>query len=116
MVPPAAAAGGNVIKLDINGTVVESKSGSNAAVAVPWPGAGLNRTTITVAPDTGAQTQQMQQPTTDVRRAAAANAERGGRTLDARTERGLVAVPNARRARRATSGRLDRRELHRRRD
>jgi len=62
VVPPAAAAGGNIIKLDINGTVVESKSGSNAAVAVPWPGAGLNRTTITVAPDTGAQTQQMQQP------------------------------------------------------
>ena len=28
------------VKLDINGTVVESKAGSNAPVAVPWPGAG----------------------------------------------------------------------------
>ena len=37
--------------------MVESKSGSNAPVAVPWPGAGTNRTAITVGQDTGAQPQ-----------------------------------------------------------
>src|SRR6185369_7786986 len=34
VVPPAASPG-NVIKLDVNGTVVESKPGSNSAAAVP---------------------------------------------------------------------------------
>jgi type VI secretion system protein ImpL len=50
--PPAGS--GTSVKLDINGTVVESKAGSNAPVAVPWPGAGTNRTAITVG-DAGPQ-------------------------------------------------------------
>jgi type VI secretion system protein ImpL len=52
-VTPPPAASGTTAKLDINGTVVESKAGSNAPVAVPWPGAGTNRTAITVGQDAG---------------------------------------------------------------
>ena len=62
VVPPPITAGGMAAKLDINGTVVESKSGSNAPVAVPWPGAGTNRTAITVGPDQSPQPQQPQRP------------------------------------------------------
>jgi type VI secretion system protein ImpL len=40
-----------VAKLDINGTVVESKAGSNSPVAVSWPGPNLGRTAITLAPE-----------------------------------------------------------------
>jgi type VI secretion system protein ImpL len=63
VVPPPITAGGMAAKLDINGTVVESKTGSNAPVAVPWPGAGTNRTAITVGPDQSPQQQQPQRPT-----------------------------------------------------
>jgi type VI secretion system protein ImpL len=56
--PPSA--NGMTAKLDINGTVVESKPGSNAPVAVPWPGAGTNRTAITVGQDLGGQQLQAQ--------------------------------------------------------
>jgi type VI secretion system protein ImpL len=55
VVPPPSTAGGMAAKLDINGTVVESKTGSAAPVAVPWPGAGTNRTAITVGPDQSPQ-------------------------------------------------------------
>jgi type VI secretion system protein ImpL len=34
---------------------VESKTGSSAPVAMPWPGAGTNRTAITVGPDQSPQ-------------------------------------------------------------
>jgi type VI secretion system protein ImpL len=54
---PPPGANGATVKLDINGTVVESKTGSNPPVAVPWPGAGTNRTAITVGQDAGAQPQ-----------------------------------------------------------
>jgi type VI secretion system protein ImpL len=62
VVPPPTVAGGTAAKLDINGTVVESKTGSTAPVAVPWPGAGTNRTAITVGPDQSPQ-QQPPRPT-----------------------------------------------------
>jgi type VI secretion system protein ImpL len=55
VVPPPVTAGGLAAKLDINGTVIESKTGSTAPVAVPWPGAGTNRTAITVGPDQSPQ-------------------------------------------------------------
>ena len=57
IIPPPAS-GGMVAKLDINGTAVESKSGSNSPVAVPWPGPNLGRTAITLAPDMTPQAQQ----------------------------------------------------------
>src|SRR6185295_19773237 len=59
VIPPPAS-GGMVAKLDINGTAVESKAGSNSPVAVPWPGPNLGRTAITLAPDTSPQLQQQQ--------------------------------------------------------
>jgi len=62
VIPPPVTASGMAAKLDINGTVVESKAGSNSAVAVQWPGAGLNRTAITVGQDQGAQPPQQQPP------------------------------------------------------
>jgi type VI secretion system protein ImpL len=42
---------GPSIKLDINGTVVESKPGASAPQSVQWPGAGTNRFAITVTQD-----------------------------------------------------------------
>src|SRR5205823_9537411 len=47
VVPPPAGATGMVAKLDINGTTVESKAGTNSPVAVAWPGPNLGRTAIT---------------------------------------------------------------------
>lgn len=58
--PPPPGVNGTTAKLDINGTVVESKAGSSAQVAVPWPGAGTNRTAITVGQDVGAPQPQSQ--------------------------------------------------------
>jgi type VI secretion system protein ImpL len=57
VIAPNVSQSGMVAKLDVNGTVVESKSGTNSPVAVPWPGPNLARTTITVSQDTGAQQQ-----------------------------------------------------------
>jgi type VI secretion system protein ImpL len=50
-----------VAKLDINGTTIESKAGTNSPVAVPWPGPNLGRTTITLAAEAIQQQQQQQQ-------------------------------------------------------
>lgn len=61
VIPPNVSANGLAAKLDINGTAVESKTGSNSPVAVPWPGPSLNRTAITVSQDLGGQ-QPQQQP------------------------------------------------------
>ena len=51
--PAPSASGGNIgVKMEINGAVVESKAGSNSAVAVQWPGAAaVGRTAITVTPE-----------------------------------------------------------------
>jgi type VI secretion system protein ImpL len=62
VIAPNVSQSGMVAKLDINGTVVESKSGTNSPVAVPWPGPNLARTTITVSQDTGAQQPALQPP------------------------------------------------------
>jgi type VI secretion system protein ImpL len=62
VIPPNVSANGTVAKLDINGTAVESKAGSNSPVAVPWPGPNLGRTTITVSQDTGTQQPAPQRP------------------------------------------------------
>jgi len=66
VIPPPAGATGMVAKLDINGTTVESKAGTNAPVAVHWPGPNLGRTAITLVPDTSQQQQpplpQQQRP------------------------------------------------------
>jgi type VI secretion system protein ImpL len=49
--PPQPQGPGPSIKLDINGTVVESKPGASAPQSVQWPGAGTNRFVITVTQD-----------------------------------------------------------------
>jgi type VI secretion system protein ImpL len=52
VIPPAIDQAGVTVKLDINGSVIESKAGSSSATSVQWPGAGLNRTSISVTQDT----------------------------------------------------------------
>lgn len=54
VIAPNVGQNGTAAKLDINGTIVEAKAGSNAPVAVPWPGPNLGHTTISVSQDAGA--------------------------------------------------------------
>jgi type VI secretion system protein ImpL len=37
-----------IVKLEVNGTTIESKPGNSSAVALQWPGAGGYRTAVTV--------------------------------------------------------------------
>lgn len=54
--PPPINVPGVSAKLEVNGTVVTSQTGSNQPVAVQWPGsAGVNRTAISVASDASGQ-------------------------------------------------------------
>jgi type VI secretion system protein ImpL len=55
--PPVITGGEATAKLDINGSLVESRPaatpGSPSIATVQWPGAGLNRTAITVTSESG---------------------------------------------------------------
>ena len=55
--PPVMTGGEATAKLDINGSVVDSRpaatAGSPSIATVQWPGAGLNRTAITVTAESG---------------------------------------------------------------
>src|SRR5262249_43405473 len=62
VIAPNVSQSGMVAKLDINGTVVESKSGTNSPVAVPWPGPNLPRTPPPPAGRPPAPPQAPQQP------------------------------------------------------
>jgi type VI secretion system protein ImpL len=49
--PPAPAAASVGIKMDMNGTPIISPAGASAPVVAQWPGAGANRSAITVTSD-----------------------------------------------------------------
>jgi type VI secretion system protein ImpL len=48
VIPPALPPGGGSVKMEVHGTIVESRAGRNSPVTVHWPG-GVNRTVITVS-------------------------------------------------------------------
>jgi type VI secretion system protein ImpL len=50
VVPPPPGPGG-AARLDINGTVVESRTANPTPVPVQWPGAGINRSAVTLGGD-----------------------------------------------------------------
>jgi type VI secretion system protein ImpL len=50
VIPPPAGQGG-AARLEINGTVIESRSGTSTPVPVQWPGAGIDRSALTVGGD-----------------------------------------------------------------
>ena len=50
VIPPPSGQGG-AARLEINGTVIESRSGTPTPVPVQWPGAGIDRSALTIGGD-----------------------------------------------------------------
>jgi type VI secretion system protein ImpL len=48
---PTAPGQGGAARLEINGTVVESRSGTNSPFPVQWPGAGIDRSAVAIGGD-----------------------------------------------------------------